>query len=55
MLLHFTPPVCNACPQITLLRDLFKKALGPEGAKMVDINTIDGFQVGGHPGVFRFF
>lgn len=30
--------------QVTLLRRLFKAALGDEAAKMVDINTIDGFQ-----------
>lgn len=29
-----------------LLRSLFEQALGEEGAKHVDINTIDGFQVG---------
>ena len=32
--------------QVSLLRESFKRALGPEGAKMVDINTIDGFQAG---------
>lgn len=35
------PPVL----QVTLLRRLFKAALGDEAAKLVDINTIDGFQV----------
>lgn len=30
--------------QVKLLRDLFTKALGEEGVKNVDINTIDGFQ-----------
>lgn len=36
------------CPrQVSLLRRLFKAALGDEAAKLVDINTIDGFQVGG--------
>jgi senataxin len=33
-----------AAAQVTLLRKLFAKALGDEGAKAVDINTIDGFQ-----------
>ena len=28
-----------------LLKQRFEDALGPEGAKMVDISTIDGFQV----------
>ena len=32
--------------QVSLLRRLFKAALGDEAAKLVDINTIDGFQVG---------
>jgi superfamily I DNA and/or RNA helicase len=32
--------------QVQLLRSLFEQALGEEGAKHVDINTIDGFQVG---------
>lgn len=31
--------------QVKLLKDLFKQALGEEGAVRVDINTIDGFQV----------
>ena len=31
--------------QVKLLREKFKMALGDEMAKMVDINTIDGFQV----------
>eukprot|EP00775_Hariotina_reticulata_P010999 gene10999-11153_t len=30
--------------QVSLLRKLFEQALGTEGAKQVDINTIDGFQ-----------
>eukprot|EP00882_Tetradesmus_deserticola_P010777 GHRQ01011380.1.p2 GENE.GHRQ01011380.1~~GHRQ01011380.1.p2 ORF type:complete len:347 (+),score=198.09 GHRQ01011380.1:181-1221(+) len=30
--------------QVQLLRSLFEQALGEEGAKHVDINTIDGFQ-----------
>ncbi|KAL4853029.1 putative helicase MAGATAMA 3 [Chlorella vulgaris] len=30
--------------QVSLLRRLFKAALGEEAAKLVDINTIDGFQ-----------
>jgi hypothetical protein len=30
---------------VSLLRKLFEQALGAEGAKQVDINTIDGFQV----------
>jgi len=30
--------------QVSLLRELFTQALGKERAKMVDINTIDGFQ-----------
>ena len=33
--------------QVKLLREKFKMALGDEMAKMVDINTIDGFQVHG--------
>ena len=32
--------------QVKLLQQSFKTALGEEGARMVDINTIDGFQVG---------
>lgn len=43
-----TPSVAVISPykaQVKLLRDLFQAALGEEGAKMVDINTIDGFQV----------
>lgn len=32
------------CLQVQLLRGLFAKALGEEGARAVDINTIDGFQ-----------
>jgi hypothetical protein len=31
--------------QVKLLKDLFRQALGDEGAVRVDINTIDGFQV----------
>lgn len=38
-------PLCPA-RQVSLLRRLFKAALGDEAAKLVDINTIDGFQVG---------
>lgn len=30
--------------QVSMLRRLFEEALGPERAKAVDINTIDGFQ-----------
>lgn len=30
--------------QVKLLRESFAQALGEEGARMVDINTIDGFQ-----------
>lgn len=41
--LHAVPALCAA--QVSLLRDLFKKALGAEGSKLVDINTIDGYQV----------
>ena len=33
------------CCQVKLLKQRFEDALGPEGAKMVDISTIDGFQV----------
>ena len=37
------------CPlptaQVALLRETFGRALGPDLSKMVDINTIDGFQV----------
>jgi hypothetical protein len=32
--------------QVKLLKTLFKQALGDDGAVRVDINTIDGFQVG---------
>ena len=35
----------RVCCQVKLLRQRFEDALGPEGAKMVDISTIDGFQV----------
>ena len=31
--------------QVKLIREKFQQALGEEGARMVDINTIDGFQV----------
>ena len=31
--------------QVKLIREKFEAALGKEGARMVDINTIDGFQV----------
>lgn len=35
----------HAClAQVKLLRQKFGEALGPEAAKLVDINTIDGFQ-----------
>ena len=53
-------PASPACPQVTLLRRLFRAALGEAAAKLVDINTIDGFQVGcagcfcGRPTVFVF-
>ncbi len=30
--------------QVKLLRDSFFAALGEEGARLVDINTVDGFQ-----------
>jgi senataxin len=30
--------------QVKLLRDAFSAALGEEAAKLVDVNTIDGFQ-----------
>lgn len=33
--------------QVKLLRELFNDALGVSAARAVDINTIDGFQVGG--------
>lgn len=49
------PPACmsaqlqsvavGAVLQVKLLKDLFRQALGDEGAVRVDINTIDGFQV----------
>ncbi|KAK9812831.1 hypothetical protein WJX72_004417 [[Myrmecia] bisecta] len=42
-----TPAVAVISPykaQVKLLREKFTEALGKEGAKMVDINTIDGFQ-----------
>eukprot|EP00798_Chlamydomonas_sp_ICE-L_P026005 gene26006-11697_t len=45
--LRNTPSVAVISPyksQVKLLRDSFKAALGEEGARMVDINTIDGFQ-----------
>ncbi len=43
-------PLCRVRPvQVKLLREKFKMALGDEMAKMVDINTIDGFQVHGLP------
>lgn len=32
------------CLQVKLLRDAFKAALGEEAARLVDVNTIDGFQ-----------
>lgn len=36
---------CAACLlQVSLLRRLFEAALGEEGSRSVDINTIDGFQ-----------
>lgn len=43
----FTPtspfsPSC--CVQVKLIRDKFKAALGDD-ARLVDVNTIDGFQV----------
>ncbi len=40
---HLT--VWHCCLQVKLLREKFKAALGEEGSRMVDINTIDGFQV----------
>jgi hypothetical protein len=39
------PVVACSLQQVQLLRSLFEQALGEEGAKHVDINTIDGFQV----------
>lgn len=45
--LRRTPSVAVISPykaQVRLLQDAFSKALGEEGARMVDINTIDGFQ-----------
>lgn len=38
--------------QVSLLRRLFLAALGPDMAKTVDINTIDGFQVLGGAGSY---
>ena len=35
--------------QVKLLQQLFRAGLGAELYKMVDINTIDGFQVRGLP------
>lgn len=43
---HLSPYCCLSGLQVSLLRRLFKAALGDEAAKLVDINTIDGFQVG---------
>ncbi len=43
---HLSPQCCLPGLQVSLLRRLFKAALGDEAAKLVDINTIDGFQVG---------
>ena len=40
------PCLPRACLQVSLLRRLFRAALGEAAAKLVDINTIDGFQVG---------
>ncbi|KAG1657489.1 hypothetical protein FOA52_001404 [Chlamydomonas sp. UWO 241] len=45
--LRRTPSVGIISPyksQVKLLRDSFSQALGEEGARMVDINTVDGFQ-----------
>ena len=50
---HATPSRCHAPPQVSLLRRLFKAALGEEAAKLVDINTIDGFQASGWQGLQR--
>jgi hypothetical protein len=30
--------------QVKLIRDSFKAALGEEAARLIDVNTIDGFQ-----------
>jgi len=38
-------PVRECSLQVKMLKDLFRQALGDEGAVRVDINTIDGFQV----------
>lgn len=46
-LLRGTPSVGIISPyksQVKLLKDSFEQALGAEGARLVDINTIDGFQ-----------
>lgn len=42
--------LCINPSQVKLLRELFKEALGADQARAVDINTIDGFQVGGTGG-----
>ncbi|KAK9842012.1 hypothetical protein WJX81_004236 [Elliptochloris bilobata] len=45
--LRTSPAVAVISPyqaQVKLLKQRFQDALGPEGAKMVDISTIDGFQ-----------
>jgi hypothetical protein len=31
--------------QVKLMREKFRQALGEEGARIVDVNTVDGFQV----------
>lgn len=31
--------------QVNLLRERFREMLGVEGARLIDINTVDGFQV----------
>lgn len=36
--------------QVNLLKEMFKQALGPDASKLVDINSIDGFQVRGRWG-----
>lgn len=38
--------ICVPALQVKLLKTLFSQALGDDGAVRVDINTIDGFQVG---------
>ena len=40
-----TRRVFGVLVQVKVIREKFEAALGKDGARMVDINTIDGFQV----------